>query len=242
MTDDSVDTADALQVQIDAAKAAGNNELAQALYQKQQGTDDPYGREAPDGGDDPSDADTDDGVADSLSAVGSPPDGEWTFDRPEVVDHQFALMEAAFGELATDLKSEWGADSGLNLEFAAAASREFEANYPELTSVLDKRGGTNDPLIIEMLAVMGREWAETPGDPGTVRLFPNTGGHEQETTMSNTNDIQSQIRDMEKAMDRAEVEGDREERSRLFRAQQELYRRLPGGGDPVVGSSGGPTT
>ena len=57
MTDDSA--ADALNVQIDEAKAAGNDELAQRLYQKQQGTEDPYGLEpapAPvvsDGGGDP---------------------------------------------------------------------------------------------------------------------------------------------------------------------------------------------
>ena len=236
MTDD-VDTAD-VNTQIDAARAAGDGEKAQALYAQQQGTTDAHGLDpapVPVGNDVDGEGDA---VADSLSAVGPPPDGEWTFARPEVVDHQFALMEAGFGELATDLKSEWGADGGLNLEFAVAASREFEANYPELVSVVDKRGGTNDPLIVELLAVLGREWAATPGDPTTVRLFPNTGGHEQETTMSNTKDIQARIDALGDVILKAKAQNDGWKAQESYQEQLRLEGLLPGGTDPIVGSAG----
>ena len=243
MTDD---TADALQGQIEEAQAAGDQEKAQALYQQQQGTADADSPgpapAAPDGEGDPSDADTDDDAAGSLSAVGAPPDGEWTFGRPEVVDHQFALMEAAFGELATDLKSEWGADSGRNLEFAAAASREFEANYPEIVSVVNKHGGTNDPLIVELLAVLGRQWAETPGDPGTVRLFPNAGGTEtRQPNMADntaTKDIEERIRDIGDQIDKAKARQDTTRANSLYQETLALDARLPGGRGPIVGSGG----
>ena len=86
-----------LEDAIDEAQLAGEDERAQALYLKQQGVD------TGEPGDDV--AGQGDDAAES-SDIGPPPDGEWTFDRPEVVDHQFKIMEFHFGELATDLKSE----------------------------------------------------------------------------------------------------------------------------------------
>ena len=135
------------EADIEAAQAAGDHERAQALYLKSQDldTDEP--------GDDAA-AQGDDG--DESSDIGAPPDGEWTFDRPEVVDHQFKIMESHFGDLATDLRSEWGADAGLNLEFAAATAREFASHYPEIIQTINNRGAGDDPLIVELLAVLGR--------------------------------------------------------------------------------------
>ena len=170
------DTSDALQAQIDEAKDAGDDAKAQALYQRQQGTD-LHGDEAASSV--PAVSDTSGDAATDLPGLPAPPEGEWTFARPEVVNHQFAIMEADFGELATDLRSEWGADAGRNLEFALATSLEFEAHYPELVATVAARGAGADPLIVELLAQLGRQWTATPGDPRTVRLFPNTGdrGH-----------------------------------------------------------------
>ena len=214
------------EADIEAAQAAGDDERAQALYLKSQGLD--TGDDAAEPGDD---------VGES-SDIGPPPDGEWTFDRPEVVDHQFKLMEADFGDLATDLKAEWGADAGQNLEFALATSREFEEHYPEVVSTIMTRGAGHDPLVIELLAVLGRQWAETPGDPTTVRLFPN--GQDQETSMTNTigTKVQAQIEALEDQIDKAAARNDTDKANRLYQEQQALYRRQPGGREPIVGSEG----
>ena len=151
------------EADIEEAQAAGDDERAQALYLKSQ--DVAETEDATDPGD----------AIESLPDIGPVPDGEWVFSRPEVVDYQFRLMEAAFGDLATDLQSEWGADAGRNLEFALAASREFETHYPDILSVIESRGAGYAPLIIEILAVLGRQWAESPGAPTPLRVFPVTG-------------------------------------------------------------------
>lgn len=239
---DSIEAADALNAQIETAKAAGDSEKAQALYQEQQGT-------APDGeGDLPAqtstgapDADAA-SVAEALSAVGSPPEGEWTFARPEVVDHQFALMEAAFGDMATDLRKEWGADAGVNLQFADAAAAQFEESFPEVIAVFEKHGGVNDPMVVELLAVIGRQGADTPGDPGTVRLFPNPGGTEtRQPNMTDnmaTKDIQGRIDALEGVIEKARARGEHSRANDAYLEQLRLGALLPGAGEPIVGRGG----
>ena len=231
---------DALEAQIQEARDAGDDAKAQALYQQQQGTEDAFGLEPVPA---VSDADADSAGDESLPAVGPPPEGEWTFARPEVVAHQFAMMEADFGELATELRSEWGADAGRNLEFAFAASREFEAHYPEVVSTIERRGAGADPLIVELLAVLGRQWAETPGDPMTVRLFPNADGHGEERNMSEAGDDAFDEK-TDALMDEAaaaRAAGNLGKSKRLERQIRGLFIRKYGTG-AVVGSSGGPTS
>ena len=227
---------DALEAQIQQARDAGDDAKAQALYQQQQGTEDAFGLEPVPA---VSDADADSAGDETLPAVGPPPEGEWTFARPEVVAHQFAMMEADFGELATELRSEWGADAGRNLEFAFAASREFEKHYPEVVSTIERRGAGADPLIVELLAVLGRQWAETPGDPMTVRLFPNADGHGQERNMSEIDaenfDEKTEALMVEAA--EARLEGNLGKSNRLEREIRALFvRRF--GSEPIVGSGG----
>ena len=204
---------------------------ANALYQKLIGSADREGEQALVG------SDEGDG-AESLPDIGPSPDGEWTFDRPEVVAHQFKMMEASFGELATDLRDDWGADAGRNMEFAAAASREFETHYPEIISTVTARGAANDPLVVELLAVLGRQWAETPGDPSTVRLFPNTDGHEQETAMNETNiDFDEKVETLMNEQDQAQQAGNIAKRDRIERQLRGLFVRKYGTG-PAVGEGG----
>ena len=233
------DAADDLQPQIDEAKAAGNMGRANDLYQRQlalaAGVPAVSQEPSPSG-----EADSADG--ESLPALGPSPDGEWTFARPEVVAHQFAMMEADFGELATDLKSEWGADAGRNLEFALATSLEFETHYPELVATVARRGAGADPLIVELLAQLGRQWAETPGDPTTVRLFPNADGHGQERNMSEINkgDFDERADALMDEEKQARASGNLGKSERLEREIRALFVRQYGSG-PVVGTSGGPT-
>ena len=222
-----------IEQQIEQAQVAGDDALAQRLYLRQQGADtDAPGEDAADQGDD----------VGEVSDIGPPPNGEWSFDRPEVVDHQFAMMESEFGDLATDLKSDWGADAGRNLDFALAASREFEEHYPELVATVAERGARNDPLVIELLAVIGRQWAETPGDPTTVRLFPGSDNHGEERIMNETN-IGGFDEKVETLMNESQQAGDAGNLAKRDRLEHEIralfVKRY--GTTPAVGSSGGPT-
>ena len=236
----SEDTADTLEGAIEEAKAAGNIGRANELYQRQLALE--AGVPAVSQEPEPS-GEADIAGGESVPAVGPPPEGEWTFARPEVVDHQFAMMEADFGELATDLRSEWGADAGRNLEFALATSLEFEAHYPELVATVAARGAGADPLIVELLAQLGRQWAETPGDPRTVRLFPNTGDRGQETNMSenNSHDFDEKADDLMAEEAAARAAGNLGKSKRLEREIRALFVRQYGTGS-AVGSSGGPTS
>jgi hypothetical protein len=220
-----------LEDAIAAAQDAGDHEKAQDLYLKSQGVDSP-GDDAAEQGDD----------AAESSDIGPPPDGEWTFDRPEVVDHQFAVMEAAFGDLATELREEWGDGAGTNLVFASAAAREFADHYPEVVQTIENRGAGDDPLIVEILAVLGRQWAETPGDPRTVRLFPGTGNHEQERNMNeiDANNFDEQTETLMTESEEAAQQGNLAKRDRIEKQLRALFVRRYGTG-PAIGSSGGPT-
>ena len=221
------------EADIEEAQAAGDDERAQALYLKSQGVDT----------DEPGDDAVEPGDGESVPAIADPPDGEWTFSRPEIVDYQFQIMESHFGDLATDLKSEWGADAGRNLEFAAATAREFEAHYPEIIQTINNRGAGDDPLVVEILAVLGRQWAETPGDPLTVKLFPNSDGHGQERNMSDigADDFEEQTDQLMTEQEQAQTEGNLSKVDRLERELRARFVRKYGTG-AAIGTSGGPTT
>lgn len=219
-----------IESDIEDAQAAGDDERAQALYLKSQDVAEPGDEDAAEQGD----------AIEPAPDIGPPPDGAWTFDRPEVVAHQFSIMESHFGDLATDLREEWGADAGRNLEFAAATAREFEAHYPEIIQTINNRGAGDDPLIVELLAVLGRQWAETPGDPRTVRLFPGTGDHEQETNMSDADNFDEQTDALMTEQEQAQTEGNLGKVDRLEREIRARFVRKYGTG-AAVGSSGGPT-
>ena len=184
-------------------------------------------------------------VGESLPDIGPPPDGEWTFSRPEVVDHQFAMMESAFGDLATDLKAEWGAGAGENLQFAHAAARQFEEQYPDIVSAIAARGGTNDPLVVEILAMLGRQWAETPGDPGSVRLFPGaTETREFNMTDTDVEKFDDAIDEIRSKARQAFDAGNHAKADRLAAKEREMYARrygvgeIIGPGAPPVGRGG----
>ena len=226
-----------IEAQIEQAQVAGDTERAQALYLRQQGVDTGEAGDAEDSPDP-----EDDGAPGESPDVGPPPDGAWSFDRPEVIDFQFKLMESEFGDLATDLRDDWGADAGLNLDFALAASREFEKNFPELVETVLERGARNDPLVVELLATLGRLWASTPGDSTTVRLFPGTGDNEQERNMSEIN-VGGFDEKVETLMTESQQAGDAGNLAKGDRLEHEiraLFVRKYGTG-AAVGSSGGPT-
>ncbi len=224
-----------VEQQIEQAQVAGDDALAQRLYLRQQGADTGEPGDTGEQGDDVGPAE-----ATEPSDIGPVPDGDWTFDRPEVVDHQFAIMKSEFGELATDLRSDWGVDAGRNLEFALATVKQFESHYPELIQTVEARGARNDPLVVELLAVLGRQWASTPGDPTTVKLFPGTGDNEQERTMEIEADFDEKTDELMTQQEQAQVEGNLGKVNRLEREIRARFVKRYGTG-AAIGSSGGPT-
>lgn len=241
---DSVDTADALQVQIDAAKAARNNELAQSLYQKQQGTEDAYGLEpAPAGtaeGDSP--AQTDDGVQTSTGeitiATGAEADETATIasgmdftGNPDDVAHAVVCMENWDGDELDALKAKWGSDMGTNLAHFEA----FALAHPDVYEVLNASGFGDHPAIVEVGAILGRRYATVAGDPATITT--RKAGAKTVDNMA-TKDIEARIDALGDDIDKARLQGRPDKANDLYQEQLRLGGLLPGGGEPIIGRDG----
>ena len=234
MTDDGTETylVDDYLAESEEARAKGDHELADKLHAEAQAL------LAPD-----HDADTDDAVADPSDIQGLPSGSmdayvPWdTLTEGEQDDAFEDVFARADPEMARrELQVTWpGGDYESNVAFVNAMANALP-NGAAALRVLEAVGVADHPELIKALAWVGRQLAGVPGDATTIGTTTTKG-----KPMSNPKAIESQIRDMDKAMDKAKAEGDRGELGRLYQAQQGLYRRLPGGSDPVVGSSGGPT-
>lgn len=130
-------------------------------------------------------------------------------------------------ETEAALKKEWpGEEFKRNKAFADhAAARVFGDEFDEVRNIETKDGRfiLDHPAFVKMLAQYGREMQE--GRLGDVM------------TESARNDLQGQIDDLDKKIDKARSEGDREKANELYIQQQELYRKSYGAG-PVVGAEG----
>ena len=83
--------------------------------------------------------------------------------------------------------------------------------------------------------MLGRRYATFGGDPGEI-----TTGKTGATTMTNTmsENIEAQIKDLQRQTERAQAENDTDEANKLYQKQLALERMLPGGTDPAVGEGG----
>ena len=238
-----VDAADALQADIEAAEAAGNQELAQSLYQRQQGTTDPYSLEPlpePELPDTEGDTAAETGSRELVVAtdaddetVAVVPEMDFA-SNPDSVAHAVACMEVWGEDEVAPLKARWGSDMGANLAYFEA----FTQAHPDVHELLVASGFGDHPAIVEAGAILGRRYATAPGDPGEITTQKGITTMEQNMT---TDDIEAEILRTEVAIDEAKRYGDAALANRLYQGQQALFRMLPGGSEPVVGSSGGPT-
>jgi len=251
---DSVETTDALQVQIDEAKAARNDELAQSLYARQQGTEDAYGLEPAPSASLPADADGEEtGISGDVSkeltvATGADDEtvtvsGGMDFaGNPEAVAHALEQMSwwdrdengEVTGDRVAKMKAEWGSDIGTNL----AHYQAFALAHPDIYEVLDAAGFGDHPAIVEVGAILGRRYATVAGDPG--QMMTKKGQTQMADSMA-TKDIQARIYALEGVIEKAKARGEYVRANDAYLEQLRLDRLLPGGTDPVVGSSGGPT-
>ena len=179
MSDES--TADALQVQIDAAQAEGNSVKANALYREQMGVaPEPHALEPVEPvaeGEEPVEpAATEDAPATALMPVHS--DFEALAERwqAEYVpwhdlseteqNDQYEKIYAAAdpGMAVRTLKVAWGGDTDRNVEFAKGAMVSIPHSL-EVLRVLESVGLGDHPSVLKFLASAGRLLAATPGDP-----------------------------------------------------------------------------
>lgn len=242
MTDD-INTADALNVQIEEAKAAGNNELAQSLYQRQQGTTDAYGLEpAPpahtaDGGEPSQTADGLPASTDLTIATGADDEtatitpGMDFAGNPEHVAQAVECMEVWDGDELDSLKAKWGSDMGTNLAHFEA----FALAHPDVHEVLVASGFGDHPAIIEVGAILGRRYATVAGDPGQITT--RKAGIKMADNMA-TKDIQARIDALGDVIDKARARGESVRANDAYQEQLRLGGLLPGGSDSIVGQDG----
>ena len=246
------DTTDALQAGIEAAQEAGETEKAAALYRRQQGTTDPYGLEpgpVPAAeGDSEGDVQPTDADAVDLAAIQRMPSGGMDDYQPwsalteaEQNDEFESVMSRADPEMARrELGVAWpGGEYDRNVAFVTATAGAV-SNTAAALRVLEAVGVADHPELIKWMANVGRLLAVVPGDAATIPTSKSKG--KPMTNTMDTKAIEERIDAIEDDIDRAKSRGDYTKANALYAAQQSLYRRLPGGSDPAVGSSGGPTT
>ena len=220
-------TNDSIQADIEEAQAAGNGELAQELYLKQQGTE-------------PDTADDDAQVSDIQGLGGTRLEAYQDYDvldedqRDAEFDRVYSLAEPGPAEAA--LRATWpGAEYDRNREFGDAMLAAVPGSL-DMVRVLEVVGLADHPDLIRWVVAAGRLMAGVPGDPATIPTTRSEG-----KPMGNVKAIEARIDELQGRIEKAQLQRDTSTANRLYAEQLALGRRLPGGGDPVVGSSGGPT-
>ena len=153
--------------------------------------------------------------------------GWWNEQVAAMQQAQIDGDKAFADETEAALKAEWpGEEFGRNKAFAdRAAAKVFGDQIDEVRNIETKDGRfiLDHPSFIKMLATYGREMQE--GTLGNIM------------TDSERGDLDSQIADLEKKIDKAKAEGDRETANKLYIQQQDIFRKSYGAG-PVVGADG----
>ncbi len=219
---------DSLQSDIEAAQAAGDGELAQELYLKQQGTE----PEDAGAGDDGSPSDIQGPPGTRLEDY-RPYDALDEFEQEEEFDRVYALAEPGPAEAA--LRASWpGAEYAKNIEFGNAMLAAIPGSL-DMVRVLEVVGLADHPALVRWVVSARRLMAGTPGDASTI---PTTT---EGKPMGNTRAIEARINDLQTQIEKAQSQRDGTTANRLYAEQLRLGRQLPGGTEPAIGSSGGAT-
>lgn len=243
-----VDDSAAIEAQEAAYHVENDPAKANALYLKSIGNVDPFGTEAPapvvevpgeakaEGGDEPAGPSPDDiqGAAgrtsftDEYAAYSSLPEQE----QDKIFD---SVLELADPNTSRGLlQRQWPGDEyAANLAFSAALVEAVPGSL-EAVRVLEAVGMIDHPAIVKWMVAAGRLMATTPGDSNSI---PTATGDQTMPSM-NTAQIEAKIDTIQDDIERAQAVNDDVKANALFAQQQGLYRLLPGGGDPIIGSQG----
>ena len=154
-------------------------------------------------------------------------------------DTIFAELTSMAPQATAALRKEWGTDAPANLSFARAtvrefADREFLDFFDDLE--LDGKPLSHHPVVWKFMARIGRALATEPGMPNSVRHQPlgrtNTMTHEEEAIREKLDRLHA----LQHSPDIREQELYKKPKTQ--RALEQLYRSLPGGNEPVVGTGG----
>ena len=155
-------------------------------------------------------------------------------DESEEADLSFTGLSETYPEIAEALQGEWGTgrEFGANMEFARQAVMEFQT--PELRAAFEESGVGDDPNFIRALASIGRRLAAVPGDPHSIK---DTGRRDQ---MADNEEVIREKLDRLHALQHSPDIREQElyKKPKTQRALEQLYRSLPGGNEPVVGTGG----
>lgn len=222
------ETLDALETQIAAARATGDDALANRLYQQQQGVEgavDPYSA---------ADSDHDAGTVEHADIEGTgmadyvPWDALTEAEQGEAFDSVMARSDPAAA--LRELQTAWpGAELQRNVEFAWATVAAIPGSA-EALQVLEAVGIADHPALIQWLASAGRLMAGVSGDPTTV---PKGG-----PPMADTDAIEDAIDALQEQIEQAQARHDTGRANRLYQQQLDLQRSMPGGSGPAVGHGG----
>ena len=235
------DGEDALQAQIDEAKAAGDLGKANELYHKQIGFVDPrvpveVVPEVVDEGK-VTDSVTSPASQDFTVATGAEDETVTVtpaFDFVGNAEHRagaVAEMREWDADATAALEAKWGSDMGVNLMYQQA----FAEALPEVNAIIQDHGLAGHPGIVEIGVILGRRYATVGGDPSTITTR-KAGPQMADNT--NTAAIEARIEALSDEIDEVRAKGRPEKANALYQEQLALERRLPGGGGPIVGSQG----
>ncbi len=149
----------------------------------------------------------------------------------EHVEYAFNAMSFWDKNEVATLRREWGRDAGANLAFAHA----FAQNHTDIRDLVNREGMSDHPVIIRIAAMLGRRYAATPGDPGTI----GPGAIRSGASMAGTGatGLDGQIRATRKAAREAAREGDIRRANHLAERERDLIGQRDGN-EPIVGSAG----
>ncbi len=142
-------------------------------------------------------------------------------------EQQIEADKAFAAEQDADLRKEWGADYDANNKYADHAARQLWGDSLEDMRHLETKDGKfvlDHALMKRALAAIGRDMSEEGGIGAPMSESAREG-------------IQNQIDDLEKQIERAQRENDRQKATRLYRQQSDLYDKMYGT-EIVVGAEG----
>ena len=243
-----------LQAQIDAAHQAGDLAKENELYLRQIGNVDHSGDKAEAAAveagalavlkdakadDAPADADPAElSEAEALPATAMDEYQPWDALTEAEKDGEFeSVMARSDPEMSSrELRVAWpGGDYDRNAEIIVATLKAIPGSAAAMR-VLEVAGGVaNHPDVMKWVAQVGRLLAVIPGDASTIK---DRKAKAMTTDTMNTAAIEAKIKGIHQEMEKASAENDFGEANRLYLIEQELYGRLPGAGEPIVGSGG----
>ena len=139
-------------------------------------------------------------------------------------DYAFAAMAYWGADKASALRSEWGNDAGANLAFADA----FAVANPDIMDIINNAGMSDDPALVKIAAVLGRQAAEISGDPTTII---------NKAQPMNALDFDERTETMMNEATAARGRGDLAKAARIQKQIDAMFTRQFGD-EPAVGSEG----